>query len=398
MGISKKVNQIGKKKIDLESIFIFLFLIVFPFGQIIRLSFSLGGYTIPLLPIDVVVGLAGLYSLLFQKDKSKIYGYLRFFFYAAIFSFIVSLGIFGKEAFYGLFYLLRLTAYYSFLNYVWHFARKSKAARIILTDSLLAISGLSAVFGWFQFFLFPDIKAFFVYNWDMHLYRLVGTLLDPTYLGIIIVFGLITSLVRYFYSKEKKYLAISLFFLVSLAFTYSRASYLAFGAGVLVFAFLTKKFRKFSYWILGLLLIAYLLPTAKNRSIELTRTFSIFSRITNYGQTLEVFKRYPIFGVGYNNLCLARNQIIGVEDYASHSCSGSDSSLLFILASTGIVGFMAFLSAGYAIFRALRGSKEFYFFAPIAVSLLVHSLFSNSIFFPWVTGYIIVLLGSSLKE
>jgi len=265
-------------------------------------------------------------------------------------------------------------------------------------DSLLAISIISALFGWLQFFIIPDIKPFFVYDWDMHLFRLVGTFLDPTFLGIIIVFGLILSIYRYMGEGKKRYLFITALLLISLAFTYSRASYLAFLGGVSIMVLLKKKYRKILFWIVGLLAIMLLLPTARNRSIELTRTFSITSRLTNYRETFELFKRFPIFGIGYNNMCIARNKYVGVESYASHACSGSDSSLLFILATTGIIGLMIFFGSVFGVFKLLGNSNEQYLLMAISSALFVHSLFSNSLFFPWVMGYLVLLLGASFKE
>jgi hypothetical protein len=386
------------KKIDFENIFIFLFLIIFPFGQIIRLSFNFAGINIPAQPLDLVVGLGAAYSVFFQKNRPKIFEYIRFFLSVAVFSFAVSFVTFGSEVVYGAFYLLRLTSYLLFLNYVWNFAKKSISNKRLLMDSLLAISIISALFGWLQFFIIPDIKPFFVYDWDMHLFRLVGTFLDPTFLGIIIVFGLILSIYRYMGEGKKRYLFITALLLISLAFTYSRASYLAFLGGVSIMVLLKKKYRKILFWIVGLLAIMLLLPTARNRSIELTRTFSITSRLTNYRETFELFKRFPIFGIGYNNMCIARNKYVGVESYASHACSGSDSSLLFILATTGIIGLMIFFGSVFGVFKLLGNSNEQYLLMAISSALFVHSLFSNSLFFPWVMGYLVLLLGASFKE
>lgn len=386
------------KKIDFENIFIFLFLIIFPFGQIIRLSFNFAGINIPMQPLDIVVGLGAAYSIFFQKSRPKIFEYIRFFLSVAVFSFAVSFVTFGSEVVYGAFYLLRLTSYLLFLNYVWNFAKKSISNKRLLMDSLLAISIISALFGWLQFFIIPDIKPFFVYDWDMHLFRLVGTFLDPTFLGIIIVFGLILSIYRYMGEGKKRYLFITALLLISLAFTYSRASYLAFLGGVSIMVLLKKKYRKILFWIVGLLAIMLLLPTARNRSIELTRTFSITSRLTNYRETFELFKRFPIFGIGYNNMCIARNKYVGVESYASHACSGSDSSLLFILATTGIIGLMIFFGSVFGVFKLLGNSNEQYLLMAISSALFVHSLFSNSLFFPWVMGYLVLLLGASFKE
>jgi len=388
MGITKKI----------DSIFLFLFLIIFPFGQIIRLSFNFAGLAIPFHPIDLVVGLGAIYSVLFQKSRSKIFKYLNVFLAILIFSFILSIFVFGKNSIYGIFYLIRLISYTYFLNYVWNFVKSNLINKRLIINSLILATVASAFFGWIQFFMFPDIKPFFVYGWDMHLFRLVGTFLDPTFLGLIIVFGLILSINRLIETKNNRYLLIIIFLLISLAFTYSRASYLAFLGAMVLIAFVKNRYRKLFLWVVGLLLIVLMLPTAKNHSIELTRTFSITAKFDNYQDAIEIFKKFPVFGVGYNNFCYARNKFIGFESFSSHACSGSDSSLLLILATCGVVGFIIFISTVLKVFGFLRGNLMNYFTGPILVALFVHSLFSNSLFFPWILGFVIILLAVNLKE
>ncbi len=386
------------KKIKFESFFIFLFLIVFPFGQIIRMNFNFVGLNIPLQPLDIIAGLGGLYSIVFQKRKTKILKYLSYFLAIAGFSYFVSIFIFKMDAIYGAFYLMRLGVYTFFVNYVWNFAVKNQKNKKLLLDSLLAISVISAVFGWIQYFTIPDLKPLFYIGWDMHLYRLAGTLLDPTFLGLIIVFGLLLAIDRLIDSKEKKYLLITLFLLVSIAFTYARACYLAFGVGFLLLVILKNKSKKILFLILGLVAIAVILPTAKNHSIELTRTFSISARFNNYREALVVFSKSPLLGVGFDNMCVARNKYIGEEPFASHACSGSDSSLLLVLATTGICGMVIFLSGVYKIIMELfKNKKEFLALSAIS-ALFVHSLFSNSLFFPWVMGYVGILIATEARE
>jgi hypothetical protein len=386
------------KKIKLDSLFVFLFLVVFPFGQVIRLSFNIAGFNVPLQPIDVIVGLGALYEVLFEKEKPKVFKYLMYFLASAIFSYVLSIYVFKFEALYGLFYLARITAYIFFLNYVWNFVKREASNKHLLLDSLLVVSVFSAIFGWVQFFTIPDLKPFSTIGWDMHLYRLVGTFLDPPYLGLIIIFGLIISISRFIENKEKKYIALISFLLISLAFTYSRASYLAFLGATFVMALSEKKLRKVALLGVGLLVMAFFLPTVKNHSIEITRMFSVTARLSNYKEAISVSEKVPVFGIGFDNYCAARNKYIGKESFSSHSCSGSDSSLLLILATTGAVGLMVFAGSVFGIFRSLSKSREAKIFVLSSIALFIHSLLSNSLFFPWIMGYMIILLAVSVKE
>ena len=186
--------------------------------------------------------------------------------------------------------------------------------------------------------------------------------------------------------------------MISLAFTYTRACFLAFFAGIAVLAFLKKKFKGLLGILIGLIAIILILPTAGNLSNKLTRTFSINARFLNYKEAITIFKKHPLTGVGYNNFCIARNMYIGEEDFSSHACSGSDSSLLLILGTTGIVGLMVFIGMILKIEPFLKRDGYGILLSAALVSVAIHSLFSNSMFYPFILGYIAILLGTALKD
>ena len=60
-------------------------------------------------------------------------------------------------------------------------------------NSLLAVSIASSVFGILQYLIWSDLTALKYLGWDDHLLRMVGTFLDPTYLGLILVLGIIIA-------------------------------------------------------------------------------------------------------------------------------------------------------------------------------------------------------------
>lgn len=373
----------------MDNIFIFLFLILFPFVQIIRIGI--------LQPIDIVVGLAAVYAIVKRQEVPKFFKYLKVFLFFASSSWILSVFIFHQiEVLYGLLYLFRLASYFYFGVYIWNFVKKKNGNKVLLLDSLLALSVISSVFGWIQFFSFPDLKPFFAWGWDMHLFRLVGTFLDPTFLGLIIVFGLILSIHRGRDNWSWKTFSVTIFLLISLAFTYSRAGYMAFTAAILATIYFEKRFKKLLLLVVGLVVIAFILPTTKNHSIELFRSFSAIARVENYQTTLKIFAKSPVFGVGYNNMCIAYQKYIGIQDFSSHACSGSDSSLLFILATTGVVGFIIFVFSIWKITMSLRHDSYFIILASSFIALIIHSLFSNSMFYPWILGWMMILLATAI--
>lgn len=379
------------KKLNFGNIFIFLFLILFPFGQIIRIGV--------LQPLDIVVGLAAAYTIIKRLPKPDIFKYFLNFLFIAGFSWLLGALIFWRfEAFYGLLYLIRLASYFYFLIYVWDFVKKSSENRKLLLNSLVIVSAASAVFGWMQYFAFPNIKPFTVWGWDDHLFRLVGTFLDPTFLGMILVFGALTSLFLFIQVKKKIFLLAFVFLLVSLAFTYSRASYLAFLTGIVALGFYKKKMKQILYAILALILLILILPTSGNTILRITREFSAIARLDNYSDTVRIFFTSPVFGVGYNNLCLAKGTIGQVANYQSHACSGSDSSLLFILATTGTIGLIVFIYSIWIIAKSVSKSSYLPVLVSAFLALLVHSLFSNSLVYSWIIGYLIILTAVCLRR
>ena len=377
------------KKQNIKSIFLFLFLILFPFGQIIRIGI--------IHSIDIIAGIAAVYILSKKIKKPAWFGFLEAFLLIALFTWILgSLQFYRKEVFWGLMYLIRLAAYVYFILYAVTFARDNKI-KTLLSGSLIAVSVASALFGWVQYFTYPSIRPFLVWGWDEHLFRLVGTFLDPTFLGLIIVFGLLAALNAFLEKRKKIFLFSSVFLLFSLAFTYSRASYLAFIVGIIALGVVRKKTKEVAALLLGLTLLIFLLPTSGNTILRVTREFSAIARIDNYSEAIAIYKTSPLFGVGYNNLCLAKEETTGNLNLTSHACSGSDSSILFLLATTGTVGLIVFSQAIYFASKAID-RKKVAFILPSALALFTHSIFSNSLVYPWVMGYFALLVATSLRR
>lgn len=376
---------------------IFLFLIVFPFGQLLRFDVHLLGRDIPFLAIDVVVGLVALFALVNKSKYPKIWKYSVSFLTVLFFSYLLSLVTFKNNLIYadGL-YLLRLASYFLFVVFVFNYARTKKVKEKLFL-SLAGVSLFSAAFGWIQYFFWPDFRPFVIYGWDDHLYRMVGTFLDPGFTSIIFVFGALVSIILFLRENKKRYFLSFCFLIVSLAFTYARAGYLALLAGLFVIAALKRKVKGYLIFVVLFFLLILLLPRPASEGANLERTASVNARFTNYTQILEIFKKNPLFGVGYNNICLAREKYLNDANVLSHSCYGSDSSILLILATSGLIGFSVFI---HLIKRILDDSDDGIYKTTLVSSgaaLFIHSLFVNSLFYPFVLGWMAILIGLSLK-
>jgi O-antigen ligase len=107
-------------------------------------------------------------------------------------------------------------------------------------------------------------------------------------------------------------------------------------------------------------------------------------RFESWSNALQVSKENLLIGVGFNNFKAAQKDLglLTPEQELSHSASGSDSSLLLILATTGIAGLLAYLAG---LFQPVFMEKKLNVMVfALTAGLLVDSLFINSLFYPQI--------------
>lgn len=356
------------------------FFIIFPFGQLGRLE--IGTITIHLLDISAAV-LVGTWLI----TKPKFTHPLAFHFYTflgiALFSLLINLIHTDKaSAFIGISYFFRLLIYVLFGFAVFDLLDR----KIISKDKLLSLLKGSGVylllFGVFQYILFPDLRALQNWGWDNHYFRLVGTLLDPGFFGLLAVLVVLLEITK------KNFSLLPFLGIATIAATYSRASYLALLAGLAVINVLKLSLSLTLKIILFFGIVLFLLPKPGGEGVNLERTSTVGFRVSNYMESIETFKISPIWGIGFNLYGAERD--VSPE---SHSRNGADSSILFILATTGVIGLLIYLN----LLQKIIFTKD-----PLLVSstivILVHSFFNNSIFYPWVMGWWFVLIAITFKD
>ena len=388
MALSKKVN------LFLSKYLFYLYLVLFPFGVLIKLRIGISdGEAISVNLIDILVFVIAVVTLFSNKKFPKFFYYIASLLFASMIGYVI---FFEKltpvQHFRGLMYLIRLTSYTLFFVYVFNLILQKKISRDKLIDYLISLSLAVSIFGLVQYFFIPDLRDLMYVGWDDHLYRLVSTYLDPTYTGIIITFGAL--LVLYLLKLRKlQYLPVFIVLIVALFLTYSRASYIAFIVGAATL-FTSKKY--FYLFLVVFMVILLLLPRREGFGVRLERTHSIFAKFGNYSQTYQLFKKSPLFGVGFNNICSFRTLGFN-DDPNSHACSGSDSQILTILATTGIFGLLLFITLIIKMYSNISKSDYSNAFKACSLALLVHSSFSNSLFYPFVIGFYFCLLAINVK-
>src|SRR5258708_64577 len=224
-----------------------------------------------------------------------------------------------------------------------------------------------------------------------HYFRLVSTYLDPAFTGILLVLVEILVITKTIQKKSRFIFLLNIFLIITILFTYSRASYLAlFFAFLFLFIKLKKKFVLILL-ILFILLISILPKRSGGEGVNLSRTYSIVDKFINYKDSLNLIKKSPIFGIGFDNVCVAKQQLLQEKNVGVHSCNGLDNSILFIVATTGVIGLMLFLQMIYKII--LNTKFDVYGWGLMAsfIAIFVHGMFTNTFFYNFVLGWIAIL-------
>jgi len=194
----------------LKSLVISLF-IVFPFGQLTK---------IPGLPPttnlylhDIIISLSFIVWVLTKpKLKSKLLKPLTYFLLTCLLSLLVaSFNFPSTSILISSLYLFRLTIYSSLIFIL-------RDTKLPIKKLLLYSSLTLAIFGITQYLLVPDTRFLATNGWDDHYYRVISTFGDPSYVGAILLLGLILI------SVTKSSIWFYPILLVPIFLTYSRST------------------------------------------------------------------------------------------------------------------------------------------------------------------------------
>ena len=242
-------------------------------------------------------------------------------------------------------------------------------------------------------------------GWDVQGRRLVSTLLDPNFAGILVVIALLLELAREAERVRTRPWKLPLL-LVAVLLTLSRSSLLGLAAGTAVLVLARGVNRRLSGIVLaGALLLAPFL-TVLLRFAEgfnkLGLDASAAQRFVPWSRAIIMMGDHPWLGVGFNAIGPAQAaygwQPIGGADVSF------DGGLLFVGAMTGLTGALVYSGmlascvmtcrlvwrrSADAEVRALAAGT-----AASTVAVVVHSLFANSLLLPFVMQVLWVLWGT----
>lgn len=290
-------------------------------------------------------------------------------------------------------YLFRFIAYSSVLFTVHKLYAKKVISPGLLEKTFLISTAIVVIFGWLEYFLYPDLRNLYYLGWDPHYKRIFSSFLDPNFLGLFLTLSLLMVLL----SKAEgyqKFILGALFFL-TLMFTYSRGSYLALITSLLFYFIKAHKTRYSIFFILLIVITAVLLPRPGGAGVRLERLFSITERLENWKFGWRVFIDHPILGVGFNTIRYAKLAYSYPQDnlLSSHSGAGLDNSFLLVAATSGLIGLTIFLLLLFHIYSHVSMLTKV-----SLIAIMVHSFFVNSFFYPWVMVWLWILIGVTMKN
>lgn len=298
--------------------------------------------------------------------------FISFFYYSWIENFIAFL------------YAVRLFIYGVFTVYFYYFIHieKIKLSRLIFILSIWIL--LSSVI---QYFLYPNIGNIAYLGWDPHVSRLVGIFLDPPIAASIFFLAGWYMVSRFFFQKYWiQAVILSIISCIFIVLTYSRGAIVALFSTVIIYSVSVKRYGIIVFSIIVISTLIYFIPKAQTESINLMRTTSITARFDDYQKGLEILRKNPFFGIGYNHIRFEKEVYIDevfLEDYnPSHGIASFHSSFMTILVTGGIVGFVLFLYAIYSISR----KNQLLFISIIFLSII--SLFDNVLLHPFVIFFL----------
>lgn len=267
----------------------------------------------------------------------------------------------------------------------------------------LVFSGLLlAGIGFGQLVIFPDFgKLDPSLGWDPHLNRLNSSFFDPNFTGAYLVLCLaVLGGIRGGRGTRWIRGVVAAVLTVAIFFTFSRSTWLMLA--IIVFIYGLFKAR----WLLLISLVVafgayFAVPRVQTRLAGITDPAdSAQFRIASWQEGLTLSSRNLLTGVGFNALRYAKDASEFYDyrpDLSTHSGAGFDSSLLVVLATTGIPGLFIFglfyLAVVVEVLRGNRNFREKLLIVAALVALLVESNFINSLFYSPIMVLEFVSLG-----
>lgn len=368
-------------------------------GELGHYPFGGGGVAVSL--TDVLVGIALLFLVIWQVGiqrqifKIKNFRWIIIFWLVGLLSLVVSGNLRG-----GL-YLLRFILYSSSFYLGYSLIRLKITTLTRISQLLVWLGGELAILGLLQLIFFPNLTFLADFGFDPHKNRLVSTFLDPNFTGAFLNISLLLSLFLWLKERNKLWIIWSVIILLAVILTFSRSAYLMMLVELGLFGLLKWKKLLIGFLVGGMLVYLFISPVHNRINGAFAVDKSASERIYSWQNGLQAFSTHPVLGVGFDNLRSyfdSKNRFKVFADQTVHSGAGVDSSLLFILATTGLVGFMVYIFWLADYFKQNRKKEMTFIIFCLTAGLLIDSQFINSLFYPPIMLVFYLLLGANMGE
>jgi O-antigen ligase len=382
-----------------------------PLGVVIRLSPIQNVFLYPLDAVAVLILLAFLYQVFFLRAKivqGKLAILSSLFLFVGFVSLLINIKLLNTASFFtSIAYLVRVAAYISVMYAVQFLDLNFRRS---LQQKLLVAGIVFTALGYIQYFFYNDLRNLYYLGWDEHLYRLFSTFLDPNFAGSFLVLVLIFiagSILGV--DKLRKVPLVSLlsfvFVLISIFLTYSRSAFITLIAGFVVLLTLHRQYKLILIAVAFFIAIFIGFSNTTIEGLNPLRIASVEARLSSAREALSIIQKNPIVGVGFNAYRYAQIHF-GMRTAKgaaqSNADAGTDNSYLFVLATTGIVGFLFFIMFWTSTLKVLLSKVNSGRLAKISfasvVAIMINTIFINSIFYAPIMAWLFILIGLTVNR
>jgi hypothetical protein len=364
----------------ISTVLLGIVLFLYPLGQVGRVSFLNQQVNVYMYELGLFIFLLYLFITQgfepLQKIKNRGLIFITFPLYLVVVFILSSLFYDVQTNIIGVLYLLRLIFYLLFFIYFLY--RKDTITHLSSKITLIGFSSI-IVTSFIQYFFYPDLRNIIYLGWDPHLYRMVGTFFDPP------IAGAIFSILLFYLLLSKQILRVPRVVLIGILgvmifLTYSRITYIAFFLTMCLWLLREKGITYIAVFIFICVIGLAIVPKPFGESVNLARVFSIESRVVNYEESIDIWMKSPLYGIGYNRLRYVRESYTTDRDNfeSSHAGASLHSSFLIILATGGVIGLILFISM--LVYLGQLSQVGLY----ITLFLSIASLTDNVILHPFI--------------
>lgn len=254
------------------------------------------------------------------------------------------------------------------------------------------------VFGIVQAAMLPNFAIRYgpkTTDWDVQGRRLVSTFLDPNLSSSLFYAGVLAILCRVARLRKTPHvgeLVVVTGALIAGVLTASRGGALGFAAALLVFLLESPDLgiqRKFKWSavvaLLATILLLIFFMFFGSAFIEQSNRLgasnsSVAERLVNLGILAGVTWNHPLFGRGFNFLPFLPN-----VDFVSVTGNYADGGLLYLLASSGIIGVASVCVMFFFVARRFANPRVFIYPAGM---LVIQSTTTSSMYYPLLTIFV----------